>query len=111
MIARDAVNYVMKYTVSDTDSLRKVHLFIYAEPYDGTADKRSDFFSVQDLPSADARARIASFLDAARAQSSSPNPAVAAAASDAAARLQSFLELAERSASLPASALPLETNR
>jgi hypothetical protein len=111
VIARDAVNYVMRYMVSDTDSLRKVHLFIYAEPYDGASEKRSSFFSVQDLPSADAKARISSFLEAARTQSSSSNPTVAAAASDAAARLQSFLELAERTASSSALALPLETTR
>ena len=111
MIARDAVNYVMKYSVSDTETLRRVHLFVWAEPYDGAEEKRVDSFSVQDMPPGEAREKIAAFLDAARAQSSSTNPAVAAAASDAAARLQSFLELAERTTSMSASAHPLETNR
>ncbi|MEK7466730.1 MAG: hypothetical protein AAB074_04875 [Planctomycetota bacterium] len=111
MIVRDSVNYVMKYSVSDTESLRKVHLFVWAEPFDGAAEARSDSFSVQDLPPAEARNLIGAFLAAARAQSSSPNPVAAAAASDAAARLQHFLELAERTASSSASALPPETNR
>ncbi len=98
----------MKYTVSDTDSLRKVHLFVWAEPYDGSVETRADFFGPQDLPPADARARIASFLEAARAQSSSANPAVAAAASDAAARLQAFLDHAVRQ---DTPALSLENSR
>lgn len=92
MIARDAVNYVMKYSVSDTETLRKVHLFVWAEPYDGAVETRADFFSVQDLPEAEARARVAAFLAAADAQSDSTNPVAAAAASEAAARLRTFVE-------------------
>ncbi len=98
----------MRYTVSDTDSLRKVHLFVWAEPFDGASETRTDYFGPQDLAPADARARIASFLDAARAQASSTNPAVAAAASDAATRLQAFLDLA---VSQPASNLSMENSR
>lgn len=92
MIARDAVNYVMKYFVSDTDELRRVHLFIWPEPYDGARESREDRFSVQDLPAAEARARVEEFLAAARAQAASDNPAVARAAADAAARLEGLLE-------------------
>ena len=92
MIARDAVNYVIRYTVSDTESLRKVHVFVWPEAYDASREARSDSFSGQDLPREEAAARISEFLAAARAQSSSNNTVVAAAASDAAARLQALLE-------------------
>jgi len=97
----------MKYTVSDTETLRRVHLFVWAEPCDGADGKRVDSFSVQDLPAGEAREKIAAFLAAARAQSTSTNSAVAAASSDAAARLQAFLDIAEQTAS----ALPLEIHR
>lgn len=92
MIARDAVNYVIRYTVSDTESLRKVHVFVWPEAYDGAREERFDSFSGQDLPQEEAAARIAAFLEAAKSQSTSTNPAVAAAASDAAARLQALVE-------------------
>lgn len=82
----------MTYTVSDTESLRKVNLFVWAEPYDGARETRSDFFGPQDLPPAEARARIEAFLEAARAQSRDSRPSVAAAAADAAARLKALLD-------------------
>lgn len=92
MIARDAVNFVMTYTVSDTDALRKVYLFVWPEPYDGAREARADRFSGQDLPADEARARIDEFLAAARAQAASDKPAVARAAAEAAARLEGLLE-------------------
>jgi hypothetical protein len=91
VIARDAVNYVMKYSVSDMERLRQVHLFMWAEPYDGAAESRESAFSVQDLPEAEGRARVAEFLAAADVQSLSPDPVAAAAASDAAARLRTLI--------------------
>jgi hypothetical protein len=91
-MARDAVNFVMTYTVSDTETLRKVHLFVWPEPYDPSRETRSDAFSPQDLPPDQARARLTEFRQAALRQSRSPNPAARAAAADAAARLEALME-------------------
>ncbi len=99
MIAKDAVNFVLRYPVSDTETLRKVHLFMWAEPYDGAVETRADYFGPQDLPPDTARARIAAFLAAARAQATSPNPVVSAAARDAAERLQSLVDKAKPASS------------
>ncbi|MCE9581974.1 MAG: hypothetical protein K8T20_05605 [Planctomycetes bacterium] len=86
------MNYVLKYTVSDTETLRRVHLFVWAEEYDGAKETRVDSFSAQNLPAGEGRARIDAFLGQARLQSASTcNPDAAAAATDAVTRLESLL--------------------
>ncbi|NUN48077.1 MAG: hypothetical protein HUU15_04515 [Candidatus Brocadiae bacterium] len=87
-MVEDAVNWVHTYTVSDTETLRKIHLFMWPEVYDGNRETRSDAFSTQDLPAEEGRPIVARLLEMARRQAAeSANPAVREAAADAAARL------------------------
>jgi hypothetical protein len=90
-MVEDAVNWVHTYTVSDTETLRKVSLFIWPEVYDGSREARASGFSGQDLPDSEGRPIVARFLDTARRQAAfSENPAIRTAAAAAATRLEAL---------------------